>query len=101
MKNILSLECVVDWFGTQKSEKRYNYTDSCSCALYQYFTHAGLPIQRMFMRHWEDKDDQPHPFNTDLDFIVSEPPYTFGAAHMRGLELIEFRKSQARQEKGT
>jgi hypothetical protein len=92
MKNVLSLESVVQWLGEQSPTKKYNYADCTRCALHQYFTHVGFPIERMFMSKWEDTDGNEHPLNGDLDNIVSQMPYTFGAAHDRGLDLIQERK---------
>ncbi len=96
MKNILSLESVVDWLGQQKPKKKYKYSDSCSCALYQYYAHVGLPIQKMFSQTWVDTSDHFHFLDLEINFIVAEEPHTFGAAYERGLATIERNKSMPR-----
>ena len=79
MKNILSLECVVDWLGTLNPKKRYKYDDNCNCALAQYFKYVGLPLEKMYSNTWEDFNGAIHPLSIELNDIVAEMPHTFGA----------------------
>ena len=77
---------VADWARTKPADGAYDYHQPCGCALYQFLTDFGYPVQSVSGFHWTDTSGKIHWLNekrhlehTKASRAVFDRPWTFGA----------------------